>query len=279
MECGNSNDGSLLIQYTLNLLDEEDRYRFEVHMMSCEFCRLELSKGDPETAFIGVRKEHIVEALHEEGISFERLKEELTAAKRKKRVFQSFLGDLSEKIAWLFRPRVLVPAGVIAVVLLIVMLPKHSEPDNVYLSMLSFDKFAYQELSTRAMGSTFSMSPLFTVGMKAYSENDYGNAAKILKEATQESPEKWDYWFYLGVSYYLDKQAEPAIAALLEADKLNQYALEIEIKWFLAQSYLLIKDSNSALVHLRWLEDKPGEYSSRAISLVKAIQEVNAGSE
>ena len=77
MDCANPNDGSLLLQYTLNLLDEEDRYRFEVHMMSCEFCRLELSKGDPETAFIGARKEHIVEALHEEGISFEGLKEEL----------------------------------------------------------------------------------------------------------------------------------------------------------------------------------------------------------
>ena len=278
MDCANPNDGSLLLQYTLNLLDEEDRYRFEVHMMSCEFCRLELSKGDPETAFIGARKEHIVEALHEEGISFEGLKEELIAVKRKKSVFQDFLRDISEKIAWLSRPRVLVPAGVIAGVLLMVLLLKHSEPDNAYLSMLSFDKFPCQELSTRAPAPTFSISPLFTAGMKAYTENDYGNATKILKEATQESPDKWDYWFYLGMSYYLDKQAEPAIAALLKADKLNQYALEVEIKWFLAQSYLLNKDSNSALVLLRWLEDKPGEYSSRANNLVKAIQEVNAGS-
>jgi Flp pilus assembly protein TadD len=111
--------------------------------------------------------------------------------------------------------------------------------------------------------------------MKAYNENDYKNAARILSNATQESPNDWSLWFFLGVSYYLDKQAKPSINALLQADDLNKYALEIEIKWYLAQAYLLNNDPQSALPYLLWLKEKPGDYSSKADALLEAIQDID----
>lgn len=277
MKCINPNDGSLLTQYLLNLLNDEDRCRFEEHMMSCESCRLDLSKADPEIAAIGAYKDRIVEALHAEGISFEGLREELISTKRKKRRFQEFLGVLSVRIAWLLRTkRIAIATGVVAIAVFIVLLPKGPEENNPYLPMLSFEKFAYQESSTRAGAPAVAMNPLFSKGLKAYNENDYKNAAKTLMEATQESPHEWSVWFFLGLSYYLDKKAKPAIAALLEADSLNQYSLEIEIKWYLAQACLLDNAPNRALPYLLWLQGKPGDYSSKAEILVKAIQEVSA---
>lgn len=275
MKCTNPNDGELLTQYALNLLNEEDRHRFEVHTMSCEFCRLELSKCDSETAFVGGIRQRIVETLHQQGLTFEGLKEELIAIKKRQKVSQKFYRKRLDKPNLLFRTRMLVPIGVIVVVLLTMTVIRQTGPGNIYLSVLSFDKFPHQVLSTRTHTLTPSMSPLFLEGMKHYNEDDFKNASKILKKATQESPERWDYWFYLGVSYFLNKQPKPAIAALSEADKLNKYALEIEIKWYLAQAYLLNEDSNSALEYLQWLENKPGEYSYRAKKLIKTIQNVD----
>ncbi len=275
MKCTNSNEGLLLTQYVLHLLDEQDRRRFEVHMMNCEFCRLELSKADSETAVIGSLREEIVDSLHEQGVTFEGLKKELISIKKKRKILQNSFGEWLDNLNLFHRPKVLVPAGVIVIVLLTMIVFRHLGPGNVYLSMLSFEKFPYQELSTRTQMTTPSMSPLFLEGIKFYNEDDYKRAAKILKEATQESPERWEYWFYLGVSYFLNKQPKPSIVALSEADRLNKFALEIEIKWFLAQANLLNKDPENALIYLHWIENKPGEYSSNAKKLIDGIQNVN----
>lgn len=276
MKCINSNDGSLLTQYMLYLLNEEDQRRFEDHLMNCESCHLALLNAAPELVAIGTNKKHVLEALQAEGISFEGLREELMSIKKKGR-FQESLGVLSIRIAGLLRTkRIAIATGLFAVAVLIVLLFKGPAVNNSYLPRLSFEKFAYQESSTRAVAPTIASNPLFSKGMKAYSENDYKNAIMILKAATVESPKEWSAWFFLGASYYLDRQAKPAIAALLEADNLNRYSLEIEIKWYLAQAYLLDNAPNKALPYLQWLEEKPGEYSPKAKELVKSIQEVNA---
>lgn len=273
MECNHPNDGSLLTQYMLNLLNEEDRCRFEEHLMNCESCRLALLKANPELAAIGAHKERIVQALHKEGISFESLRKELMSSERKKGILQEFLTSVSVPKNWLLQnKRVAFVMGTAVIVLLTALLLKGPVQDNPYIPLLSFDKFVYQELTTRDQASATSVDPLFLEGMKLYNDNDYKNAAKIFKNATLESPHKWSSWFFLGVSYYLDKQAEPAITALLEADNLNQYSLEIEIKWYLAQSHLLNNDPDSALPYLLWLQEKPGDYSSKTDILIKAIQ-------
>jgi hypothetical protein len=263
----------------LNLLNETDRHRFEVHMMNCEFCRLELSKADSKIALIGDLRQEIVDSLREQGITFEGLKKELVATKKKQKFLQKFFGERLDKINLFLRPRVLLPVGLIAIVLLTMIVFRQIGSGNVYLSMLSFEKFPYQELSTRTQTTTPSMSPLFLKGIKFYNEDDFKSAAKILKEATQESPERWEYWFYLGVSNFLNKQPKPAIMALSVADKLNRCALEIEIKWYLAQAHLLNEDSENALVYLHWLENKPSKYSSNAKKLIDAIQNINTTSE
>jgi len=271
------NEGSLMIQYVLNLLSEEDRCRFEEHLMSCEKCRLDLIQSDPVLASIGTHRVQLVEALHQEGISFEGLRQELLAAKEKTETSQEFASKASQVLGWLFHGRRWVPiAGIVAIVLLIVLLPKVPQPTSPYMSMLSFEKYAYQDSPTRAGLSTSSTNPLFSKGLQAYNDGDYKNAAAILKEVTEESPKEWSGWFFLGVSYYLDKQAKPAIASLLVADSLNKFAMEIEIKWYLSQAYLLDNDPGSALPYLQWVEGKPGDYSSKAKALIKEIHEVNA---
>jgi hypothetical protein len=273
MKCINPSEGSLLMQYMLNLLNDEEQYRFEEHVMNCQYCQSELSMAFPEFAAAGANRKHILEALHQEGISFERLKEQLISMKRKKGKFQEYLDNLSEKITWWTRTKkIVLVTGIVAVLLLIALLPKGIKPTNPYLPLLTFDKFAYQELSTRATIPPDAINPLFSEGMKAYSIGDYKNAARVLTNAAKQTPREWSVWFFLGMSYYLDKQAKPAISALLQADSLNQYALEVEIKWYLAQAYLLNNDPKNALPYLQWLEDKPGEYSSKAKTLIKSIQ-------
>ena len=276
MKCTYPTEGSLLIQYILNLLDEDDRRRFEDHVMTCEACRAELAQADPGMTAIGASRAYIVEALHGEGISFERLKRELLSAKRKKGILQEFFSDLSALVVAIFRNKKLVSAaGIVAVVLITALLLKGPKQDNAYLTLLSFDKFVYQELPTRSRMPESSANRLFAEGMKAYNDNDFENAIESLMGATQEAPNEWSYWFFLGVSYYLNRQAEPAITALLEADVLNQYALEIEVKWYLGQAYLLNNDPGSAIPYLQWLDERPGGHSAKVKALMNAIQEGN----
>jgi len=276
MKCTNSSAGALLTQYALNLLNEEDRCRFEEHVMSCESCRQELLEFDPMLGAIGARREQVVNALHEQGISFESLKAELLSTK-KRGMPRNVSRPLSGTMASLFRFRILVPAAALAVIaLLILSFPNGSERVNPYLPILSFDKFAYQEMPSRAMSAAPSTDSLFSKAMAAYNANDYKSAEQLLLNATQESPNEWSIWFFLGVTYYLDKQAAPAIAALLQADSLNRYALEIETKWYLAQAYLLNNDPEKALPYFLWIQEKPGEYASRAEALATAIREEHA---
>jgi tetratricopeptide (TPR) repeat protein len=277
MKCVRPNDGSLITQYILNLLDEADRCRFEEHLMSCEPCRLNLLEANPELTAFGTHKKELVETLHQEGITFERLKEELSAVKKKTGILRELLDDVTQSIGWLVHGKRLIPvAGVLVVALLLVFWTTTRQPSNPYLPLLSFEKYPYQESRTRAGLPTPSTSPLFSEGLQAYNEGDYKKAAEILTEATKESPNEWSAWYFLGVSYYLDGQARPAITALLVADSLNKYAMEIEVKWYLAQAYLLDNDPDSALPILQWLEEKPSDYSSRATDLIKQIQEVDA---
>jgi tetratricopeptide (TPR) repeat protein len=275
MKCVQPDDGSLLTQYMLNLLNDEDRGRFEEHVMSCESCWQELSEADPKLCTIGVHRKQLLETLHQEGISFEGLREELLAPEKRTGILQEFLDDLTSAIGWLLHGKRWVPvAGMVVVALLLTLLPTNQRSGNPYLSMLSFEKYPYLESPTRTGMTASSTNPLFSKGIKAYNDGDYKKAAAILAQVTSETPNEWPGWFFLGVSYYLDQQAKPAIAALLVADSLNDYAMELEIKWYLSQAYLLDNDPDNALPYLRWLEDKPGEFSSKAKSLIKEIDEV-----
>ena len=277
MKCQYPSDGSLLTQYALNLLNDEDQCRFEEHLMNCESCRLELQKTDPILTSAGAHRNQLVTMLHREGISYDRLKRELIAARNRTRTLKEFFDGIAKPISWLFFGKRWIPvAGAVAVVLLLVFLPMIWQSGNPYLSMLTFESMPYKEYHTRGGVTTFPTSPLFSMGMQAYNEGDYKSAAAILLEATEESPDDWPGWFFLGVSYYLDGQAQPAIDALLRADSLNKYAMEIEVKWYLAQAYLLNNDPDKAMPYLQWLAEKPGDYSSKAKDLINRIREVNS---
>jgi tetratricopeptide (TPR) repeat protein len=275
MKCIYPHDGALLTQYTLNLLNDEDQYRFEEHVMNCDFCRLELQKTDPRLMTAGFHREQLVETLHSEGISFDGLKRELKIAADRSGALRELIDHIVQWMSWLFFGKRWIPiAGTIAIVILLVLLPMVRQSGNPYLSMLTFEKVPYQEYHTRAGITPSPMSPLFSMGMQAYNEGNYKDAAAILSEATVESPANWSGWFFLGVSYFMDGQAKPAIDALLKADSLNRYAMEIEVKWYLAQAYLLNNDPDGALPYLQWLAEKPGEYSSKAKDLINKIHAI-----
>lgn len=95
---------------------------------------------------------------------------------------------------------------------------------------------------------------------------------RFLKNA-QEDPDKLQHRFLLGISYFLTHQAKPAISTLKEADSLSKGALKIEIRWYLAQAYLLNNDPEEATPYLEWIIDKPGEYAEKARKLLNHIKE------
>jgi len=262
--------GELITQYELGQLSDEERDRFEEHLMDCDFCRRELEEMLPTISAMRRYKTAIIQGLHDEGISFESLRERLLGLHHTEQVKRASLGYLWQKVLHGFRrfgkPRIFVPAAVVVTAsLLFVALLHH--PENPYLPYLSFEKLPYRPQKLRGEMAT-EAERLFHEGMNNYLKNNYKSAIGNLKNAIEKDPDNGSWWLYLGVCYYLDHQGKQAIEALTGADTMTQHSLKIRSRWYLAQAYLLQGDTDRAIPLLEWIMGQRREYAAQAGSLL-----------
>jgi len=110
-QCVNEEFGKLISQYELGCLSDEERDRFEEHLMECDFCLQELEQMRPIMYTLRRNRAEILEALHQEGISFETLKRELLSHSRARQsLVKRLLLAATQALSSLRQAQVLVPA-------------------------------------------------------------------------------------------------------------------------------------------------------------------------
>lgn len=261
LKCTNPKIGRLLLQFEMGLLNERGEKRIVNHLFECQYCYAELDDELlPLIRFMGQRKETFANMLKEEGIGFDNLEEKLVEIRKKKRFWiHPFITiqSLLDMVHLLF-------TGVFG---------RTEKENNRYLPYLSFEMLPYRVLEAGVRSKT-EVYELFRIGMKAYERGDYRESIKYLEMATNESPNEWDYWLYLGICYYLDHQEKLAIVALTKSETLNRFALRIERQFYLAQAFLMNNEPEKAIPLLKWIRDEKVEYSAKAESLLSAIYNV-----
>jgi len=275
-QCTNEEIGRLIAQYELGELSDEECDRFEEHLMECDFCLGELEQMRPIVSALRQDRVEIRDALRHEGISFETLKEELLSRSRVNRsVFGKVMQAATQALSSLRQTRVLIPAISMLFALVLIRMyywPPHigTSETNPYERILTFESLPYQLLELR--GTAGEADPSFDEGMKAYLEGNYGDAIVNLRNAVEKAPENGSWWLYLGVCYYLERDAKAAVKALARADTLAQFSDKTRARWYLAQAHLLNGDANQAIPLLQWLIDQEKTYAGKADSLLRIVQ-------
>ena len=113
--------------------------------------------------------------------------------------------------------------------------------------------------------------------MRLYKKDDFQAAISNLEKATEIDSGQGKFWLYLGISYYLDRQPEPAIEALTKARQRLDTVQRNRALWFLAQAHLLDGDAESSIPILQALSHQQLEYAQEANNLLKKIREISPG--
>lgn len=270
--CTDQETGKLITLYELGKLREDQQERFEQHLMDCDFCLQELQALSPTIAALRNQREELVLALHNSGVSYAAQKRALLASRHPVRF--SLWKRISEMVEDLVIPRELIPAVVVtAALVFLLIIPPSTQMDNPYLPYISFQKAPYSQGTLRSAAAS-EADQEFVLGMQQYLRSDYPAAIHYLSKAIELNPEEGEFLLYLGICYYLNRQAEPAIETLTLAEQATVYSLNSRARWYLAQSYLLACRAEEAQPILEGLSDQKRDYSQDADKLLKKIRSI-----
>ncbi len=274
--CTDEKAGALRIQYELGQLNDADRERFEEHLLDCDFCFRELSDEVSWMAALLEKRAEIRENLRREGLTFESQKalylQSLSAATGSKSKDRTLWVRSLRRLMSKPKLAFLLPAGAVVLAALFLFIFRPSpESSSPYLSLLQFEPIPYKASVVRGE-SDDAAETQFQEGMRLYQKGDYRSAVKFLKDAVDSDPESGIYRLFLGVCYFLDRQADPAIQALTAADSLTQFTFREKTRWYLAQAYLLKSDPDRAIPLLRWLVEQNCGHSAQAAEMLKRIE-------
>jgi len=277
--CSNEELGHLITFYEMDTLTEDDRLRFEDHLLDCPFCRSEVSRMFPVYRTLEQSKAEVLARLQATGISLDSIKQQILATSQRSKATEPSGQFLWRKLILAVQslrvPGEVIPAlAVTALVLLLILLPTHPPQINPYAAWLSFEKAYYQPQNDRAPSNTTAESA-FQQGMEFYQENNFKAAIGLLEKAGQEDSLDGRYWLYLGICYYLDHQAPQAVTALTKAELLSDPAQRNRARWYLAQAYLLEQDTVRSMPLLQSLVNEGFEYSEAADSLLIRIRDMS----
>ena len=277
-KCVNEEVGRLITLYELGRLSNENRDRFEAHLMKCGYCFREVEVKMPIIDVLREYKAEILEELQNEGMGFKQHRRELLKLHREERLKRRTVGNVRDKISGVIegfgRRKTLVPVAAVAVALILLFtLPYGPQPLNPYLTCLNFEKAPYKLMQPRAAAESEAQG-LFITGMNEYLQNDFKGAVNYLTKAVERSPNEGPWWLYLGVSLYLDRQAKPALIALIKAETLTDYSLKYTAQWYLAQAHLLAADADRAIPLLEGLATLKKDYAEDANALLVKVRSI-----
>lgn len=257
--CTDTTIGSQIWRYELDDLEPSDRDRFEMHLMVCEVCRHEVSQMLPAIGAVREHRTDILERLQSEGVTYETLCNEIRASAHRETASISWW---SRMVGWLLQWRrswVLAPAIGAAALVAVLFL---NQPHDRYAGLLEFEPLLFERHAARG---TEEMNPLdpFSKGMDAYCAGDYVKAIENLNQVVAVDAKNDTAWLYLGVSYYLQKDAHQAVGSLKHVTSSVNPVVRDAACWYVAQAFLLDNQADSTLA---WIEqvDRESRWSSKA---------------
>jgi len=111
----------------------------------------------------------------------------------------------------------------------------------------------------------------FHTAMQFYSKGDYARAIPGLRSAVKASPQTARFSFYLGASYLLTVQRDPAIASLRKAIALNDPVYSELAHYYLAKAYLGKKDVPAAERELQSVVRLHGSREAEAKEILRRL--------
>lgn len=258
LKCINPEIGQTLAVFELGQLEPEDQKQFEAHLSQCEFCLNEILEMMPFYMELQGHQEEVREVLREEGLTFEELKKKVLSSSNKE-TFASkvatWLDDLISTGLLVFEPFKITAQELVPI----------ATPGYVLTKSGTSQPPSFKADTEHAE---------FKASLELYNSGEYGLAGDKLQKIAENRPDYYEPWFYLGICRFMEKRAPAAIEALTTAKRLAEDEFILEIRWYLAQSYILNGNISEAKELLVWLQNQQEEkYPELARKLLSGLQD------
>lgn len=266
--CTEPRRGDLLAAYEMGLLQDHERLAFEQHLDACPQCLEELYALAPAAAL-----------LREDPARFAAAAEKALRTARNTEGRRGFAAVNRRLLLSLVRPRILAPAAVMAVLVVLVVTPTLQRGSRL-ADLAVVEPLAYTRVPLRSGADQAVL--LFYDGMGHYVAGRYFEAGETLAAATLEldrrSPEagalpvglRDQAHLYLGVSLLLEGRPSAAAGPLTVAAASNLPPVADRGRWYLAQAYLLDGQKDGARTNLELLKTSRG-YGPQARKQLEAL--------
>ena len=261
VECVDPKTGQWLPGYELGLLAEDERVRFEDHVLGCDSCREELYAMAPYSATMILDPGEVVRLA---GRAPHPAPDRGSVLSRALDWFRSKEGN------WV-PSRVLAPVGAFAAIALVIFL-RAGAPSVSDLARV--EPVPYVTLQTRDV-DVESAAELFREGMGHYVDGRWGEAAVYLEDALGRADDAWPdretAGFYLGLSLLLADEPARAVSHLKRASESEILPVADRGSWYLAQTFLKLGDGDRATEVLRSLAESSPAYADEAAEQLREL--------
>ena len=279
-QCIDPNIGQMLTMYKLAMLSDDERDVFELHLMDCDVCCEELKRYLPLGELIASHGREIRLALGAAGEMSGNGTEPAGWKTGRHRMVLALANSITGLLRIVTRrPLVWKFGSAILLLAMALLLPWkgifHSGwqtlrplDDKGFLTFvaLPYSSEVYRDWpGDKGQGA-------FDHGMRFYDAGQYDSAAEYLAQSVYREPDEPVRWLYLGVSDYLARNPDAAIEALSKADCLSTGIYRLHARWYLAQSYILNRQTPKAVPLLQWVvSQKFGDHGEQAASLLANV--------
>lgn len=245
-KCSDMMKGILLPRFELGQLEPDEKELFLQHLATCRFCRQEISSFKP-----------LLEEVLKHRFEFKELYESYPEFQADPSMFTSSLAKMKREGMKILHQIEQHFAGTNEIV------------TSPFFNLIKPEPFPMPAFVFRSGGVQKSVENIRSV----YINGHYKEAIDMLKVELSDQPNDWMCWFFIGVCCFLSSRPSGAIQGLLEAEKYANGAMQSEINWYLAQSYLLANNMEKGKDRLLWFLDRDSDnYHQPALNLLAQLQ-------
>jgi tetratricopeptide (TPR) repeat protein len=261
--CTDPGLGQLLGRYEFGAVDQDERFRFEKHVLECDACFAELARGAPVAAHMRAHAGELLAALNPAAPSAAPRKSRMPAAlERAARTFAI--------PALLLRPRLLAPAfAVVMLGVLGVWFARGPDPAG----LASFGREPVAPDLVRGPGSDDAVHELMQTGAAHFDLGQYAEAERRFRAALERRPASAPAAYLAGLSRALMGDPRGAVGDLERAARLADPDLAPRANWALANAYLAAGRLDDARAMLRDLSAGGGPLAGRARALLQRLED------
>lgn len=246
VNCTDKKTGKLIARYEFGLLSNEEKNRFEMHVLHCDSCMRDLYLFAPALSLL--RKESaVVKSAIEE-----------TSCKKSKKFKTRFIS----KPAFALGTACLLLFLFITAWLVTPLPPDYSEMADI--QPVKYEPF---EFRLRAEQEP-EWRQWFDKGMKFYKKEEYEQALDALLKSYHKNKEYVRTQYYLGTCFLLLRQPDSSIQYL---SGLSDTADSESIHWLLGNAYLLKTQAEKAMQEFDKVVKLDGPHKEQAIQLSKTL--------